>query len=463
MLTSPPTHRRELRDLGFFLLLFGALAAETFLLPQTASVRPWVEGERLPLVGLMDSEPQEQLAPSNSEIPERAPAVYVALEHAERLGFFFQGLREIEEGKDRTVRVLHFGDSTIAADGIPGAIRRRFQTRFGDRGPGFLPLHVDTRWVYRPGVSRLTSGEWETWNLTQGGAPHRRYGLGGSPSRLTGRGGMELVWKGLEPASPPLTQATLHLQKQPGGGTVRIRLDSGEPVEIATRSEQVQDHRETFTAASGFQTVAIESLGNGPVSFYGVALDRGTTGVTWETLGVAGSSIGSMRRQNPEHLQSEIAARSPSLLVYQTGGNALGYDSFKEGDGEAFLEQYLNVLGRLRSGAPGASCLLVGPLDQGIRVRGRVESKKDIPRMIGIQRAAADAAGCAFWDAREVMGGEGGFARWMAHEPTLTWTDLMHLSQEGSLLVGERFADALLQAYERSGPVDSAESEEGGP
>ena len=83
--------------------------------------------------------------------------------------------------------------------------------------------------------------------------------------------------------------------------------------------------------------------------------------------------------------------------------------------------------------------------------------------MIGIQRAAADAAGCAFWDAREVMGGEGGFARWMAHEPTLTWTDLMHLSQEGSLLVGERFADALLQAYDRSGTVELVESEEGGP
>tara|TARA_Y100000589_G_C26726708_1_gene456001 strand:- start:51 stop:554 length:504 start_codon:yes stop_codon:yes gene_type:complete len=156
-----------------------------------------------------------------------------------------------------------------------------------------------------------------------------------------------------------------------------------------------------------------------------------------------------MRRQDQEHLKAEIAARSPSLLVYQTGGNALGYDSFKEGDGSAFLEQYLNVLNRLRSGAPEASCLLVGPLDQGLRVRGRVESKTDIPRMIRIQRAAAADAGCAFWDAREVMGGDGGFARWMAHEPTLTWTDLMHLSQEGSQLVGDRFADALLQAYEQ--------------
>ena len=460
MLTSPPTHRRELRDLGLFLVLFGALAAETFLLPQAASVRPWVEGERLPLVGLMESEREEEPVEELPEIPERPPAKYVALEHPERLEHFFARLSRIEEGGADTVRVLHFGDSTIAADGIPGVIRRRLQGRFGDRGPGFLPLHVDTRWVYRPGVTRLTTGDWETWNLTQGGAPFRRYGLGGSPSRLNGEGGMELVWKGTSGAESP-TQATVHLQMQPGGGTIRIRLDSGDSIEVSTRSPEVGDHLEILSAPNGFERVVIEALGDGPVSFYGVALDLGDRGVTWETLGVAGSSIGSMRRQNPEHLKSEIAARTPSLLVYQTGGNALGYDSFKEGEGDAFLEQYLEVLNRLRSGAPEASCLLVGPLDQGVRVRGRVESKPDIPRMIRIQRAAADAAGCAFWDAREVMGGEGGFARWMAHEPTLTWTDLMHLSQEGSLLVGERFADALLQAFGTRNQEEIAENHGG--
>lgn len=456
MLTSPPTHRRELKDLVLFLVLFGALAAETFLLPQAASVRPWVEGERLPLVGLMESEEEEALPELLPEIPDRAPAHYVAIEHPERLQGWFNALRSIEEGKPSTARALHFGDSTIAADGIPGVLRARLQERFGDRGPGFLPMQVDTRWVYRPGVTRTASGEWETWNLTQGGAPHRRYGLGGSPSRLTGEGGMVLSWNGLSETDPPPTEATLHLQTQPGGGTIHVRLDSGEPLEIATKSASVGDRLEVLSSEGGFREVVIESVGNGPVGFYGVALDRGERGVSWETLGVAGSSIGSMRRQNPDHLKSEIAARSPSLLVYQTGGNALGYDSFKEGDGLAFKEQYLDVLNRLRAGAPDASCLLVGPLDQGVRVRGRVESKADISRMIALQRLAAEDAQCAFWDAREVMGGEGGFGRWMSHEPTLTWTDLMHLSQEGSRLVGERFADALLWAFDASESVDAA-------
>ena len=267
---------------------------------------------------------------------------------------------------------------------------------------------------------------------------------------------MVLSWNGLSETDPPPTEATLHLQTQPGGGTIHVRLDSGEPLEIATKSASVGDRLEVLSSEGGFREVVIESVGNGPVGFYGVALDRGERGVTWETLGVAGSSIGSMRRQNPDHLKSEIAARSPSLLVYQTGGNALGYDSFKEGDGLAFKEQYLDVLNRLRAGAPDASCLLVGPLDQGVRVRGRVESKADIARMIALQRLAAEDAKCAFWDAREVMGGEGGFGRWMAHEPTLTWTDLMHLSQEGSRLVGERFADALLWAFDASESVDAA-------
>ena len=404
----------------------------------------------MPLVGLIesDTEEEEEEPPElQSTILERPPALYEPLINPEHLGGFFGELEAREQGAENAVHVLHVGDSTIAADGIPGVVRGRLQARFGDLGPGFLPLHVDTRWVYRPGVKRVTTGDWESWNLTQGRAPHRRYGLGGSPSRLTGEGAFRLEWKGVNEPNPELTSATIHAQIQPGGGTVRVQVGDAPPVVLQTAGDDVEDMHYHLEPDAGFRKISIEAVGDGPVSFYGVALERGRVGLSWETLGVAGSSIGSMKRQNPDHLKTEVASRNPSLLVYQTGGNALGYDSFLAGDGEVFLQKYLEVLARLRAGAPKASCLLVGPLDQGVRIRGKVQSRSEIPRMIAIQKRAAKEAGCAFWDAREVMGAEGGFARWMNHEPTLTWTDLMHLSREGSELVGERFADALMEAY----------------
>jgi lysophospholipase L1-like esterase len=441
---------RELRDFGLFLLLFGALAAETFLLPQTASLRPWVAGEPMPLFGVLIEEEEEEVLASESVdgMPHRPPALAQSIELSASLDGFFEDLEELQAGgRKAPVRVLHFGDSTIAADGIPGVVRRRLQNRFGDRGPGFVPVRVDTQWVYRPGLIRDASGDWENWNLTQGGAPYRRYGLAGMPAMAREKARIRVGLQDADGRYERMNRFTLYLQLQPAGGTLRFGPESGPKQVLSTRSGTVRDSEVELVVPEGAERFVIEALGDGPVSLYGLALEKDQPGLTWETLGVAGSSIGSMRRQDVDHLKAAVASRAPSLLVYQTGGNALGYDSFLLGDGRIYKQSYLTVLGRLRAGAPDASCLVVGPLDQGLRRRGKVISRPEIPRMIAVQREAAQEAGCAFWDPREVMGGEGGFARWMNHEPTLTWTDLMHLSKEGSALMGNRMADSLLYAY----------------
>lgn len=453
MLTSPPTHTKELREFGIFLLLFGALAAETFLVPQTASLRPWVEGERLPLVGaLVEQEPAISEPVEETEtvqgFPDRPPTLVSLLEDSDHLNGFFSGLRDLELGqRAEPVRVLHFGDSTIAADGIPGVVRERLQKRFGRRGPGFIPGRVDTRWVFRPGLVRQFTGDWEHWNLTQGGAPSRRYGLAGMPARIESAGTLRLGFKTPSGEFELQHDFSLAVQLQPEGGTLRWGPVGGAKQVFSTQYRRVKDHDLFLQVPEGAGQIEIEALGDGPVGLYGLSLEKNQPGITWETLGVAGSSIGSMRRQDVSHLKRAVAARTPSLIVYQTGGNALGYDSFLLGDGHLYKGGYLNILGRLRAGAPDADCLVVGPLDQGLRQRGQILSKPEISRMISVQRLAAAEAGCAFWDARAVMGGDGGFARWMDHEPALTWTDLMHLSQAGSVLMGERLTDAILIAF----------------
>lgn len=451
MLTSPPTHTKELREFGIFLLLFGALAAETFLLPQTASLRPWVEGERLPLVGaLVELEPAVPEVPEKTVqgFPDRPPALVSPLEDSDNLTGFFGALQALELG-ERTapVRVLHFGDSTIAADGIPGVVRARLQKRFGSRGPGFVPGRVDTRWVFRPGLVRQATGDWEHWNLTQGGAPSRRYGLAGMPARIASAGTLRLGFKTPSDDFDLQQEFSLALQLQPEGGTIRWGPVGGEKQVFSTEYQRVKDHDLFLKVEEGAGQIEVEALGDGPVGIYGLSLEKDQPGVTWETLGVAGSSIGSMRRQDVSHLKRAVAARAPSLIVYQTGGNALGYDSFLLGDGDLYKSGYLTILGRLRAGAPDADCLVVAPLDQGLRQRGQILSKPEISRMISVQRVAAKEAGCAFWDARAVMGGDGGFGRWMDHEPALTWTDLMHLSQAGSILMGERLTDAIMMQF----------------
>ena len=87
---------------------------------------------------------------------------------------------------------------------------------------------------------------------------------------------------------------------------------------------------------------------------------------------------------------------------------------------------------------------MIAPLDQGTRHRGKVTSKPQLERIIRVQRRTAETLGCAFWDARAVMGGKGAFARWIVAKPKLASTDLLHLTSVGLKLMGDSLADALL-------------------
>ena len=125
---------------------------------------------------------------------------------------------------------------------------------------------------------------------------------------------------------------------------------------------------------SGNSHVYLEAQ-NANVVIYGVALEVDAPGVTWETFGVAGSSISSMQKQHDAHL-SNPAARDPSLLVYWTGGNELGYPSLSSHQlGRVTRNTIASRPQSKKVGAPQASCLLIGPLDQAKRENGQIVSK----------------------------------------------------------------------------------------
>ena len=81
---------------------------------------------------------------------------------------------------------FHYGDSTIAGDGIARTIRRRLQTRFGDGGPGFLAVHVIV-----DGPLDLESDAGRKATGMRGPRPHGgqtipHYGLAGTVSTTSG-------------------------------------------------------------------------------------------------------------------------------------------------------------------------------------------------------------------------------------------------------------------------------------
>lgn len=429
--------------------------------PEAQSVAVETDTRGAAAVSNRSSATANMARPGEGRLPDRSPAVGTPLEVPPgALDAWFTAMARAEAGVPGAVaRALHWGDSTIAADGITKTVRSRLQGRFGDAGPGFLAIHVDPRWSMRPSVLRNTKGSWKTRTITFGGAGNPYYGLAGTVSTTWTAASSTLGGRKIDGERQVLGRADLSFQVRPGGGTVVVSVPDQPPVSLSTAAEAIGDAHHRLDLPAGTRQLTISTTGDGPVTVYGMALETGSAGVTWEPLGVAGASQSSVLRQGANHIARQIAQRDPDLIIYQMGGNELGYPALKSKDGGVWRDRYVKVVQRLRAGAPNASCLLITPLDQGERVRGAIHSKATLDTMIRLQREVAAELGCGFWDARAAMGGKGAYARWLSHK--LAWGDLYHLTNKGLSLIGHSLADALEVAYDdwrKDNPVVAADS-----
>ena len=490
-------HQGELRQMAIFCISIFTMALIPYTSPAFADYRPWNANETPPLIGLwtqqhkMTEDASGSIVVVDEDIVEIDESDLVLLEDALEenvqeeqtlsaindiavvipkedtlepleprsparpeklhvptgsLDAYFTQLSLIEDGTDKVARALVWGDSTIASDGIIKDVRGRMQERFGDAGPGFLAAKVDKRWAFRRDIVRKTEGNWSAKNIVHGGATDSRYGLAGTVSIAHPGAKSKLAGVKIEGERQDLHRFQVFYQRAPGGGDLLVSTQSKHKT-LSTKSENISDAYYEMIVPSGNSHVYLEAQ-NANVVIYGVALEVDAPGVTWETFGVAGSSISSMQKQHDAHLSSQIAARDPSLLVYWTGGNELGYPSLKSSTGKSYKKYYRKVVRNLKDGAPQASCLLIGPLDQAKRENGQIVSKPTLDKLIRFQREVAEEEGCAYWDARAAMGGQNAFKEWLSYTPALASPDLAHLTGRGRKRIGDTLADVLIREYD---------------
>ncbi|MDP2310250.1 MAG: GDSL-type esterase/lipase family protein [Pseudomonadota bacterium] len=375
----------------------------------------------------------------------RTRGVPTALEDPGNLGRYYGALREVAAGK-RVARALHYGDSTLAADGISRTVRTRLAARFGDAGPGFVSGTNDGRWNRRSDVEATRRGDWLYRTILLGGAGGR-YGLGGIVAIAPA--GATMVTRAVDAAKASRLQKRLEVWYQAGAGygTVWARADDREVLRVPAVAATTEDRRFTLDVPAGFTTLTVGASG-GAVPVYGVVLESGAPGATWESLGVIGVSSRSFTTFAGENLAAQMTARAPDLVVVMLGGNEAGYPVLTTKKGAGYVPIYSAALATIRGGAPAASCLVVTPLDQGYvdEVDGLSRSRPGMGNLVAGQRAAAKAAGCAFWSAYDAMGGAGSAVAWA--KTSLGSGDLVHLSPKGLEVIGDHLADAILGGYD---------------
>jgi lysophospholipase L1-like esterase len=379
--------------------------------------------------------------------PEDAKEVVQSIElfDGEELDAFFASLARSDEAIEGAVtRVVHWGDSAIGVDGIPGAIRLRMQNRFGDAGHGFhLMAPPNTSYRHRA-VDFSHNDNWGTCFIIHKCRNDGHYGLGGATFRSNG-GAQSTFAPHPKRSSGQVSKFEVWYAAQPKGGKLRIGVDDQEKVFVDTSADELEDRFYSVEVPDGPHTLEVRASGGGRVRVYGVVLERDGPGVVWDSLALVGAFTNRLTEFAPEHIKAQLGQRKPNLAVFTFGGNDMIRTRMSM---EEYIGEYREVVQRIKNARPeGMSCLIMAPLDHGVRKGVRIVSQPVVSKMVEAQREVARLEGCAFFDTYEAMGGEGSAGRWFKRKPRLMGGDLGHATANGHQVIGELFFRALVEAY----------------
>jgi len=363
---------------------------------------------------------------------------------------FYESLAATDRG-DWATRILHYGDSHVAADILTGALRQRLQSVFGDAGPGFVLAGQPWSWYSRPGVISRASSGWRVGGLSQTSAFNDdRLGLGGIRLDASRSGEWLTVT-----ASARFFE--LYVLKQRAGGAIDVLLDAVKTeTNLSLKAESTYaDYVEIVAVDDSLHSIEIRTLDSGVVCIFGIAIENDRAGVVYDALGINGARAGRPLSWNWDIVSNNLERRDPDLIVVAYGSNEV---TDADLDLEEYSGRFKELLARFHQAAPRASVLVISPPDRAVRVGRKWKTVATMSALIDAQRRAARQSGAAFFDLFKAMGGAGSIDRWATAGPPLAQPDHVHLTSAGYKLVAEWIDAELMRGYTKNsstrGPKD---------
>ena len=358
----------------------------------------------------------------------------IPLANAEALAPFFEQLHRQQRGElAHPLRVLHYGDSHVAADEWTADIRGHLKNVFGDGGSGYSLAGRPWKSYRRLDVISGSTRGWHSDGLV-GRPGDGAYGLGGvSMSSKAPRESIYIVAEA--------RQFELFYLRQPGGGAMRI-YDNGVPVEEVSTAGEWGAGYYRYQAEEGSHKLEARTLDRSPVRLFGWVTEK-PSGITYEALGINGADVPLLLQWNEQVLRANLRHRDPALIVVSYGTNEAGQKGWTL---EKYRGAFARMIRRFREASPAASILVIGPPDRAARLRGKNwAALENLDLIVEAQRQAAVMEGCAFWDQRAKMGGKGSLREWIL--AGMAQNDHVHLTLPGYRIIGDAVFRDLMNAY----------------
>ncbi len=377
------------------------------------------------------------------DVQAKEPPVPVEDPSGHALTGFYEALGRTRRKLDKAItRIAHYGDSIVVSDYVSGTLRRRMQDQFGDAGHGFLLMAGAWPAYHHNDVFRWASGGWTLSRIVGPLAADGYYGLGGvtfsAPPGARARFGT--AKKGSY--GRRVARFELVYLEQPGNCRFELMVDGKHHSEIEASGPSKQLRHRVIDVASGEHEFEVV-VRAGTCRAFGAILEDQSPGVVLDAIGVQGARIRFLDKQDDAHWAEQLRLRRPDLMIFQFGAN-------ESADGFAYpMAEYhqtmLAVLQQSKRALPNAGCLVVGAMDRAHKKDDILVSLPIMPHLVREQRAAALEAGCAFFDTRQAMGGEGSMAKWV--RAGMGQADYTHPSGYGAEILGNWLYRALIQGY----------------
>ena len=368
---------------------------------------------------------------------------------------FFEEIGYMVNSK-KLIRVLHYGDSQIEGDRITSYLRNQLQARFGGSGIGLFP-------ILAPNPASISyaydiSDNWKKFSPLTGAAednPNHRYGVLVNFARINQgnsfftkdkelNGWINLKYPNI---SYPLAQQSEQFRIFYGFNKAPMMVELVQnklviDAEIVPPSASLQELRWKIASPRNIQ-ISFKTTSSPEV--YGLSLDAGH-GLAVDNIPLRGSSGLEFTKMNLTFLSDFYRKLNVKLVILQFGVNvvpslATNYEYYEK----LFYKQLL----ALKQTVPNLPILVIGVSDMSRNGENGYESYPNIEKIRDAQKRASFAAGCAFWDIFEAMGGRNSMPSWVFANPPLAQKDFVHFNPVGAKIIGEMFYRSFIFEYER--------------
>ena len=391
--------------------------------------------DQLPMDSLVQLDTTSTIDTPQQKTPLAIPEVGVA--NTDLRAYLAAFYAALDSASSMPVRVVHYGDSQIEEDRITNVLRERWQQQYGGGGVGLIPLHqtIPTRtirqWLSINGVVQ-TAQKGPKRYLVYGPRSMRLidsddYGVMGQVSVMDSTlvAGSEDIVLNIEP---------IDKKRKPHNyfNRVRVLTDSirVNNLELGIKNLELDD-----------STTHCELRLQGRGHVYGISVET-PTGVIVDNIPMRGCSGNIFTKIDSAQLSEFFWETNTRLIILQFGGNMI-----PQTENPATISGYVRSTLRqqvryIRSCAPEASILFIGPSDMSTNVDGQMTTYPLVPYMDKLLKKMAAEEHIAYWSMYDAMGGKDSMVRWV--EVGLAGSDYVHFTRAGANKIGKTLYEWLM-------------------